>query len=105
MALSFFNLGAWGALYAVTPEAYPTVSAGPGRRCGRGLRPARVDRGAALRAATAGRRRLRTRFGVFAAFFVVGAVATWGLPELRGRALEDDDAAPVMVRTSPLGAQ
>ena len=24
MALSFFNLGAWGALYAVTPEIYPT---------------------------------------------------------------------------------
>src|SRR3546814_16769787 len=24
MALSFFNLGAWGALYAVTPETYPT---------------------------------------------------------------------------------
>ena len=23
-ALSFFNLGAWGALYAVTPEVYPT---------------------------------------------------------------------------------
>src|SRR3712207_7092054 len=25
MVLSFFNLGAWGALYAVTPEVYPTV--------------------------------------------------------------------------------
>ena len=24
MALSFFTLGAWGALYAVTPENYPT---------------------------------------------------------------------------------
>ncbi|MDR0481767.1 MAG: MFS transporter [Cellulomonadaceae bacterium] len=24
-ALSFFNLGAWGALYAVTPESYPTA--------------------------------------------------------------------------------
>ncbi|OLT30545.1 hypothetical protein BJF82_15630 [Kytococcus sp. CUA-901] len=23
-AMSFFNLGAWGALYAVTPEIYPT---------------------------------------------------------------------------------
>lgn len=23
--LSFFNLGAWGALYAYTPEQYPTV--------------------------------------------------------------------------------
>ena len=25
MVLSFFNLGAWGALYAVTPEVYPTA--------------------------------------------------------------------------------
>jgi len=25
MFLSFFNLGAWGALYAYTPEQYPTV--------------------------------------------------------------------------------
>ncbi len=32
-------------------------------------------------------------FGVFAAFFVVGALASWGLPELRGRTLED--GAPV----------
>src|SRR5699024_3805576 len=23
--LSFFNLGAWGALYAITPEVYPTA--------------------------------------------------------------------------------
>ncbi|MNJ72761.1 putative niacin/nicotinamide transporter NaiP [compost metagenome] len=24
MCLSFFNLGAWGAMYAYTPELYPT---------------------------------------------------------------------------------
>jgi hypothetical protein len=30
---------------------------------------------------------------VFAAFFVVGALATTWLPELRGRALEDDESA------------
>lgn len=28
--LSFFNLGAWGALYAYTPEQYPTVIRGTG---------------------------------------------------------------------------
>ena len=37
-------------------------------------------------------------FGVFAAFFVLGALATWGLPERRGQALEDDATAPVDVR-------
>ncbi len=29
MFLSFFNLGAWGALYAYTPEQYPTSIRGP----------------------------------------------------------------------------
>ena len=28
--LSFFNLGAWGALYAYTPEQYPTIIRGTG---------------------------------------------------------------------------
>src|SRR5699024_1274646 len=28
--LSFFNLGAWGALYAYSPEQYPTVIRGTG---------------------------------------------------------------------------
>ncbi|MFE6168287.1 MFS transporter [Viridibacillus arvi] len=30
MFLSFFNLGAWGALYAYTPEQYPTIIRGTG---------------------------------------------------------------------------
>lgn len=30
MLLSFFNLGAWGALYAYTPEQYPSVIRGTG---------------------------------------------------------------------------
>ncbi len=30
MFLSFFNLGAWGALYAYSPEQYPTVVRGTG---------------------------------------------------------------------------
>ncbi|HZG11111.1 MAG TPA: MFS transporter [Kurthia gibsonii] len=30
MFLSFFNLGAWGALYAYTPENYPTIIRGTG---------------------------------------------------------------------------
>ncbi|PFW96139.1 MFS transporter [Bacillus pseudomycoides] len=30
MLLSFFNLGAWGALYVYTPEQYPTVIRGTG---------------------------------------------------------------------------
>ena len=30
MFLSFFNLGAWGALYAYTPEQYPAIVRGTG---------------------------------------------------------------------------
>jgi putative MFS transporter len=88
MVLSFFNLGAWGALYAVTPEAYPTAlrARGAGAAAGFGRLasiaaplcvPPLLDAGGS-----------GLVFGVFAAFFVVGALASWGLPELRGRTLE-----------------
>ena len=30
MLLSFFNLGAWGALYAYSPEQYPAIIRGTG---------------------------------------------------------------------------
>jgi putative MFS transporter len=93
MVLSFFNLGAWGALYAVTPEVYPTVlrATGAGAAAGFGrlasiaaplcVPPLRDAGGAGW------------VFGTFAAFFLVGALASWWLPERRGEAL--DDAVPV----------
>jgi len=40
-------------------------------------------------------------FGVFAAFFVLAALATWGLPERRGRTLEELDGSPA---PAPVGA-
>jgi putative MFS transporter len=93
MVLSFFNLGAWGALYAVTPETYPTAlrASGAGAAAGFGrlasiAAPLSVP--SLLEAGGSG-----LVFGVFSAFFVVGAIATSGLPELRGRALEDDEAS------------
>lgn len=89
MALSFFNLGAWGALYAVTPEIYPTSLRGTGAGWAAG-----VGRIASIVApllvpvmlATAG---TGFTFAVFAAFFVVAAAATWGLVDRRGEALDD----------------
>ena len=36
-------------------------------------------------------------FGTFSAFFVLGALATWGLPERRGQSLEDDVPVPSAV--------
>ena len=89
MALSFFNLGAWGAVYAVTPEIYPTSlrATGAGWAAGVGriasiiapiLTPAMLLSGGAALA-----------FTVFAAFFVVAAVAAWGLVDRGGRSLDD----------------
>lgn len=89
MALSFFNLGAWGALYAVTPENYPTSlrATGAGWAAGVGriasivaplsVPPLLAGGGAPL------------LFVVFAAFFVLAAAAAWGSADHRGAALDD----------------
>ncbi|MFB8385943.1 MFS transporter [Microbacterium sp. NPDC055910] len=89
MALSFFNLGAWGALYAVTPEMYPTSlrATGSGWAAGVGriasiiaplsVPPLLLAGGAPL------------LFVLFAVFFIVAAAAAWGLVDRRGRALDD----------------
>ena len=89
MALSFFNLGAWGALYAVTPEIYPTAlrATGAGSAAAFGriasiIAPLLVP----LLSISTG---LSGLFAVFAVAFAVAAVAALGLPEWRGRALED----------------
>jgi MFS transporter, putative metabolite:H+ symporter len=89
MALSFFNLGAWGALYAVSPEVYPTQLRGTGTGWAAGFGriasvlaplsvPFLLERGGSH----------ALLFAVFAGFFLMAAVATWGLPERRGEPLE-----------------
>jgi putative MFS transporter len=87
--LSFFNLGAWGALYAVTPELYPTRVRGTGAGWAAGfgrlasiIAPLCVP----LLLAAGG---VALPFGVFAAVFAVAAIAALTLPDLRGKALED----------------
>lgn len=89
MALSFFNLGAWGALYAVTPEMYPTSlrATGSGWAAGVGriasiIAPLTVP----VLLGVGGAPLL---FVVFAAFFAIAAAAAWGLLDRRGRALDD----------------
>jgi putative MFS transporter len=95
MVLSFFNLGAWGALYALTPEVYPTALRGTGAGAAAGfgriasiLAPLSVPPLLGLGGSG-------LVFGVFAAFFLLGALATAALPERRGEALEDDAPAAV----------
>jgi MFS transporter, putative metabolite:H+ symporter len=89
MVLSFFNLGAWGALYALTPEVYPTAlrATGAGAAAGFGRIASILAPLSVPPLLTIGGSGLV--FGIFAAFFVLGALATAGLPERRGEALED----------------
>ncbi|WP_448072377.1 MFS transporter [Georgenia yuyongxinii] len=86
--LSFFALGAWGALYAVTPEMYPTAIRGTGAGWAAGF-----GRIASILAPLAVPILNRAGdiwliFTVFAAAFVLAALATALLTEPRGRALE-----------------
>ncbi|MDO5735850.1 MAG: MFS transporter [Propionibacteriaceae bacterium] len=87
--LSFFNLGAWGALYAVTPEVYPTSM----RASGAGAATA-FGRIAAMSAPLfvpflKGAGGLPLVFSLFGAMFVMAMIASLFLPELRGDALEE----------------
>lgn len=85
MLLSFFNLGAWGALYAIGPELYPTTVRGTGTGSAAGfgriasiitplLTPVFVGLGGNMLA-----------FSVFSAAFAIAAIAAFALPELKGK--------------------
>ncbi|APT84282.1 MFS transporter [Corynebacterium aquilae] len=85
--LSFFNLGAWGALYAIGPEIYPThiraTGAGTAAAIGRVaaviapmLVPAVMDLGGD-----------KAVFSVFAAAFAIAAASAFALPERKGQSL------------------
>jgi putative MFS transporter len=80
--LSFFNLGAWGALYAYTPEQYPTSIRGTGAgmaasfgRLGGILGPLFVGYLVAQHTA------ITTIFAVFCLSVFIGVIAVWILGE------------------------
>ncbi|WP_414644441.1 MFS transporter [Brachybacterium sp.] len=88
-ALSFFNLGAWGALYAIGPELYPTRVRGTGTGAA-----AAFGRIASMAAPflvpvflVAGGQVFV--FAAFSLFFALGAAAAFTLPEQRGKALAE----------------
>lgn len=90
--LSFFNLGAWGALYAITPEIYPTFirATGAGAATGFGrlasiAAPFLVTFLLGVGGVPGGNKGLL--FPVLAGAFVVAAAATFALPERRGQSL------------------
>ncbi|MDK8626259.1 MFS transporter [Corynebacterium appendicis] len=85
--LSFFNLGAWGALYAIGPELYPTAIRATGTgagaafgRIGSIIAPLIVPPVLNFGGPSA-------VFGVFAAAFALACIAAFTLPEQRGKAL------------------
>ncbi|MCI1901923.1 MAG: MFS transporter [Bifidobacteriaceae bacterium] len=91
MLLSASNLGAWGVLYAVTPEIYPTRLRGTGAGAAAGfgrlasiaaplMVPLFLQWGGGSKTLT---------FIVFAASFVLACAFSALLPEKRGEALED----------------
>lgn len=89
MALSAFNLGAWGALYAVTPEVYPTALRGSGSggaaafgRVASILAPLAVPWFVSLGGTG-------LTFGIFGVSFLVAMAAAFFLPERKGRALQE----------------
>jgi len=87
--MSFFALGAWGALYAYTPEAYPTSLRGTGMGAASGM-----TRIAGAIAPTLGGWLMGTTLliplSVFAVAYIVGGVAAMALPyEPNQRPLED----------------
>ena len=88
MLLSFFNLGAWGALYAYTPEQYPTTIRGTGAgmaaafgRIGGILGPLLVGYLVASQAS------LSLIFTIFCGSILIGALCcsyTWSRNETEG---------------------
>ncbi|MDD7385262.1 MAG: MFS transporter [Actinomycetaceae bacterium] len=86
--LSFFNLGAWGALYAIGPELYPTSVRGTGTGAAAGfgriasiitplLTPVFLTWGGTV-----------LTFAIFSVSFAIAAAAAFALPEMKGEAIE-----------------
>lgn len=95
MALSFFNLGAWGALYAVTPESYPTAVRATG--AGSATAFGRIASILAPLTVLPLQEHIGTTgvFAVFAGAFALAMVGSTLLVELRGRRLEESATVPV----------
>lgn len=89
MALSFFNLGAWGALYAVTPEMYPTSLRATGSGWAAGVGRIASIVAPLMVPVVLGAGGTVALFVLFAVFFAIAAAAAWGLADRRGRALDD----------------
>ncbi|MDO5710290.1 MAG: MFS transporter, partial [Micrococcales bacterium] len=89
MCLSFFNLGAWGALYAVSPEIYPTAirATGTGGAAAFG-RIASIIAPLSVPVMLGWGGQVLV-FTVFGGAFAIAALAALALPEWKDRALDE----------------
>lgn len=87
--LSFFNLGAWGALYAVGPELYPTGVRGTGTGAAAAFGRIASIIAPLIVPIVLGFSSMVGLFALFGLAFLVAAAAAWLLPEHRGEALEE----------------
>ena len=87
--LSFFNLGAWGALYAVGPELYPTTIRGAGTGAAAAFGRLASIIAPLIVPVLLGLGGMGVLFGVFGAAFLIAAVAALALPERAGVELTD----------------
>ena len=85
--LSFCNLGAWGALYAIGPELYPTSLRGTGTGAAAGFGRLASIIAPMLVPLLVSTTNAAMVFAVFAAAFALAAVAAFTLPEGRGKPL------------------
>lgn len=85
--LSFFNLGAWGALYAISPEAFPTRLRGTGTGTAAGLGRIASILAPLIVPPLISFGGTGVLFAVFAAAFLLAAITTFALPEKRGKSL------------------
>lgn len=85
--LSFFNLGAWGALYAIGPDLYPTHLRGAGTGAAAAFGRVASILTPLLVPVVVGNFGTLWLFAIFAAAFFIAAAAAWLLPEQKGIAL------------------
>ena len=79
--LSFFDLGAWGALYAITPELYPSKLKGTGA----GLASSAGRIGGIIGPLIPGFLSWFSSFSVFTILLIVASFATFAIPETMKR--------------------
>jgi putative MFS transporter len=87
--MSFFTLGAWGVIYAYTPEVYPTVLRSTGMGAASGM-----TRIAGAMAPVLGGLLLGSGLGfplaIFSAAYLIAGISAWLLPK-ETRAIPMDD--------------